>query len=125
MRFQTRTEFVQLKTYKWMCKYHNRKRCYFCVKRNRVVFRCASCRKSLCIKHSILICKNFNKYNRKKWKTKFCWKVKNNQRLRCRRCHCRDKVPYRCSDCGIGVCLKHSILLCNICKNNYELLKKL
>ena len=122
MKLRARTQIISLKSHKWKLQYKRRRRCYFCAKRNRVVYRCSLCRKSVCVKHSTLVC---NACCNCTQRNTFEWKINNISRMRCHRCVSKNKVPYCCSICGFSRCHDHASLLCGMCKRDCRLLQKL
>ena len=44
------------------------------------------------------------------------WKLRNQDRIRCKSCPRSHRTPYRCSRCKEGTCNQTSFLLCLACK---------
>mgnify|MGYP006944942034 CR=1 FL=1 len=121
MKLRTRTKSIAIKTYTWKLKYRQRRRCYLCKKRNRVVYQCSRCQKGVCVNHSFLVCNKCHTCSRRH---KFMWKLKQMNRMRCHLCKSRNKISYRCNVCGNGTCHSHATLLCRNCKRDCCLLQK-
>ena len=122
MRLHTLTRTVMLKTYNWKTPYERRKRCKFCTRRRRIVYRCSRCKKGVCVQHSILICMKCHSCPKR---SKFKWKLPNSRRQKCRLCKFYNKIPYRCNVCTFGACHNHANLLCKNCNYECRLIQKL
>ena len=118
---------IKRKKYKWKRCYIERTVCRDCETRKRVSYRCSRCNSSTCSTHSTLTCKDCTKICRqypqpKKYRSckRLPWKLRNNNRKRCNYCSSRNKVPFQCSICGLGICDNHSSLHCSFCNDLFE-----